>query len=90
MTKNLIHSASEKERNMVRRCTNALLKRTWKHKANWGLKLTLATMFLYNLCKANESNNLNNLRKGKEGCELQFYRSSMISFGLLGATMILI
>jgi hypothetical protein len=90
LTKDLILSASEKERNMVRRCTDALLKRTWKHKANWGLKAGLTFMSLYSLCKANESNNLNNLRKGKDGCELQFYRSSIISFGLLGASMILI
>jgi hypothetical protein len=90
LTKNLILSASEKERNMVRSCTNALLKRTWKHKANWGLKAALAAMFAYNLCKANESNNLNNLRKGVEGCDIQFYRSAMISLGLFGTSMILI
>ena len=70
MSKNLILSASEKERNIVRSMTNSLMKKVWKHKVNWGLKSVLTIMFLYNLCKANESNNLNNLRKGKEGCEL--------------------
>jgi hypothetical protein len=67
-----------------------MLKKVWRHKANYGLKSVLAGIFLLNLCKANEANKLNNLKTGKSGCDCDLYYSSYFSFALLAGSFVLI
>jgi hypothetical protein len=85
-------NASEYERNWIRNFTDFVLKKTWRHKVNWGLKLGMATMFLYNLCLANENASLYFLRRPK----LQFsdvakiYYNTGITFALAFLTFVYI
>jgi len=90
MSHSLALSASEYEQNWIRNFTNCVLKKAWRHKANYGLKSVLAGIFLLNLCKANEANKLNNLKAGKCGCDLDLYKSTYFSLSLLAGSFILI
>jgi hypothetical protein len=66
------------------------MKKAWRHKANYGLKSVLAGIFLLNLCKANEANQLNNHKTGKIGCDYDLYKSTCFSFALVAGSLILI
>jgi hypothetical protein len=90
LSKNLILSAHDHERNFIRNFTNCVMKKAWRNKANYGLKAVLGAIFFLNLCKANEANKLNSLKTGKAGCDVDLYKSSMFSFALLAGSFILI
>lgn len=85
MSKSLVMNATEYERNWIRNFTNFLVRKTWRHKINYGLKFGLATMFLYNLCVANENANLYLLRRSnqpKTSDIVKIYYNSGITFAL--------
>jgi hypothetical protein len=84
-SKNLILNATEYERNWIRNFTNFVLKKTWRHKVNYGLKIGLATMFLYNLCLAKENLSIYMLRRPvspKVGEMVRIYYNSGITFAM--------
>ena len=90
LSRNLVISATEYERNWIRNFTNCIIKKLWRHKANYGLKAVLAASFIYGLSKANEANSLYTLKTGKAECNWNFYKGTVFSFGLLAGSVILI
>jgi hypothetical protein len=63
----------------------------WRSRYNYAVKAGLTTIFLYNLCKANENRNLYLLRKAqpKSGEIAQIYYNSAVSgvFAFLAFTL---
>ena len=85
LSKSLVLNATEYERNWIRNFTNFLVKKAWRHKVNYGLKFGLATMFLYNLCLANESLSLYMLRRRDSPTtadKLKLYYNSGVTFAM--------
>lgn len=85
MSKILVLNATEYERNWIRNFTNFVVNKAWRHKANYSVKLGLATMFMYNLCLANENLSLYMLRRPvapKRADFFSIYYNSSITFAM--------
>lgn len=86
MSKALTFKANELERNKIRKFTDCLMKKAFRHKWNYLLKASLVGMFLFNLCKANESRHLFYLRRIDDGKNSlthmgRIYYNAAVSFG---------
>jgi hypothetical protein len=59
------------------------LRQVWRHRFNYLAKAGLASIFLYNLCKATENKNLYLLRKvhPSKTDVAKIYYNSAVSFG---------
>jgi hypothetical protein len=92
LSRSLAIDANEMERNWIRNFTNYISRKAWRSRLNYGLKATMATIFLYSLCKSRENYNLLSLKKRhlSWGETYSVYRSTMTSFLFASATFILI
>jgi hypothetical protein len=64
-SKTLISEATIYQRNLMRGFTECLFRQAWRNRYNYAVKGGLVTIFLFNLCKANENKNLYLLRKAQ-------------------------
>ena len=91
LSKQLVINAANRERNHIRQFTDFVIRKCWRYRLNYLVKTGLATMFLYNLCKANETHNLLALKRklNKTEC-LCVYNNAITSFLLFGFVAITI
>jgi hypothetical protein len=78
----LVSEATQYQRNFIRSFTNCAFRMVSRNKTNYLLKTGLVSMFLYNLCRANENANLYRLRKAHpSNLEVaKFYYNTVVSF----------
>jgi hypothetical protein len=63
LSKQLVMNVAERERNQIRLFTDLVVRKLWKYRLNYAVKAGLGAMFLYSLCKANETHNLLKLKR---------------------------
>lgn len=89
----MISNAALRERNLIRNVTDLLVRKATRNSVNLAIKGGLLTVFLLNLCKANENYNLLKLRKFSKVNTNDFYNvycSAFSSFTLAALTFLYI
>jgi hypothetical protein len=91
LSKQIVMNATKRERDHIKQFTDFVIKKCWRYRMNYLVKGGLATMFLYSLCKANETHNLLKLKRkitAQECCSV--YNNAISSFLLFALVSVAI